>query len=132
GNEDCHVSLRGGREPNYGAASVEAACKEAAEAALACRLMIDASHGNSRKKHENQIGVVRDIAGQVAGGDHRIFGVMIESHLVAGRQDLKPGEPLVYGQSITDACIGWDDTVPLLEELAEAVGLRRLVQSPDD
>ncbi len=132
GNEDCHVILRGGREPNYDAASVDAACKEAAEAALACRLMIDASHGNSRKKHENQIGVVRDIAGQVAGGDHRIFGVMIESHLVAGRQDLKPGEPLVYGQSITDACIGWDDTVPLLEELAEAVRQRRLVQSPDD
>jgi 3-deoxy-7-phosphoheptulonate synthase len=129
GNEDCHVILRGGNQPNFDAASVNAACNEAAEAALACRLMIDASHGNSRKKHENQIEVVADVAGQVAGGEHRIFGLMIESHLVAGRQDLKPGEPLNYGQSITDACVGWEDTVPMLERLADAVTRRRIVQT---
>jgi len=128
GNEDCHVILRGGRQPNFDAASVDAACNEAAEAALACRLMIDASHGNSRKNHQNQPGVVEDVAGQIAGGDHRIFGLMIESHLVAGRQDLKPGEPLTYGQSITDACVGWEDTVPMLEQLAQAVVRRRLAQ----
>ena len=129
GNEDCHVILRGGRQPNFDAASVDAACNEAAEAALACRLMIDASHGNSRKNHANQIGVIEDIAGQMASGEHRIFGLMIESHLVAGRQDLKPGEPLTYGQSITDACVGWEDTVPMFERLAEAVTARRLVTS---
>ncbi|MFA7504512.1 MAG: 3-deoxy-7-phosphoheptulonate synthase [Burkholderiaceae bacterium] len=129
GNEDCHVILRGGHQPNFDAASVDAACNEAAEAALACRLMIDASHGNSRKNHENQCAVVEDVAGQIGGGDHRIFGLMIESHLVAGRQDLRPGEPLQYGQSITDACVGWESTVPMLEQLADAVARRRLVQS---
>jgi len=126
GNEDCHVILRGGRKPNYDAASVETACREAAAAALACRLMIDASHGNSQKKPENQPAVVAAIAAQVAAGDTRIFGVMIESHLQAGRQDLVHGKPLVYGQSITDACIGWDDTVAVLDTLAEAVRARRL------
>jgi len=126
GNEDCHVILRGGRKPNFDAASVEAACREAAAAALACRLMIDASHGNSQKKPENQPAVVAVIADQLAAGDTRICGVMIESHLQAGRQDLVHGKPLVYGQSITDACIGWDDTVAVLDRLAEAVRARRL------
>jgi 3-deoxy-7-phosphoheptulonate synthase len=127
GNEDCHVILRGGKTPNYDAASVDAACKEAANAALACRLMIDASHGNSQKKPENQIPVLRNIAGQIAEGDARIMGVMIESHLHAGRQDLVPGKPLTYGQSITDGCIGWDDSAQMLQELADAVKARRLV-----
>jgi 3-deoxy-7-phosphoheptulonate synthase len=126
GNEDCHVILRGGRKPNYDAASVEAACHEAAAAALACRLMIDASHGNSQKKPENQAAVTAAIAAQLAAGDMRIFGVMVESHLQAGRQDLVRGRPLVYGQSITDGCIGWDDTVAALDTLAEGVRARRL------
>ncbi|MCL4182040.1 MAG: 3-deoxy-7-phosphoheptulonate synthase AroG [Burkholderiaceae bacterium] len=132
GNEDCHVILRGGRKPNFDAASVEAACHEAAEAALACRLMIDASHGNSQKKPENQIPVVGAVAAQVAAGDARVFGVMIESHLQAGRQDLVRGKPLAYGQSITDGCIGWEDTVAALDTLAEAVRARRLVESDDE
>ena len=126
GNEDCHVILRGGKAPNYDAASVDAACKEAAAAALACRLMIDASHGNSQKKPENQVPVLATVGEQVAAGDMRIFGVMVESHLNAGRQDLVPGKPLVYGQSITDGCIGWDETVASLEGLSEAVRQRRL------
>jgi len=127
GNEDCHVILRGGKAPNYDAASVDQACREAASAALACRLMIDASHGNSQKKPENQIPVLRNITGQIAQGEARIIGVMIESHLLAGRQDLVPGKPLVYGQSITDGCIGWDDSATMLAELSEAVKARRLV-----
>jgi len=126
GNEDCHVILRGGKAPNFDAASVDAACKEAAAAAMACRLMIDASHGNSQKKPENQVPVLRDIGQQMAAGDMRIFGVMVESHLVAGRQDLVPGRQLVYGQSVTDGCIGWEDSVASLEGLAEAVRQRRL------
>ncbi|MGE3862318.1 MAG: 3-deoxy-7-phosphoheptulonate synthase AroG, partial [Burkholderiaceae bacterium] len=121
GNEDCHVILRGGRHPNFDSASVDAACREAASAALACRLMIDASHGNSQKKPENQIPVSQDIARQVAAGDTRIFGVMIESHLNGGRQDLVPGKSLTYGQSVTDGCIGWEESVAVLESLAEAV-----------
>ena len=132
GNEDSHVILRGGKAPNYDAASVEAACREAAANAMACRLMIDASHGNSQKKPENQVPVIADIAGQVAGGDQRIFGVMIESHLVAGRQDLVPGKPLTYGQSITDGCVDWDTSVGLLETLAEAVRARRLRSAETD
>jgi len=126
GNEDCHIILRGGNQPNYDRASVDAACREAGAAALACRLMIDASHGNSRKKAENQVGVANDIAEQMADGEARIFGVMIESHLVAGRQDLLVGRPLVYGQSITDACLGWEETVGVLDRLAEGVTERRV------
>jgi len=126
GNEDCHVILRGGKVPNFDAASVEAACRESSAVNVACRLMIDASHGNSQKKPENQIPVAQDVAAQVAGGDERIFGMMVESHLVAGRQDLVAGQPLTYGQSITDGCISWDDSVPLLETLATAVRQRRL------
>ena len=126
GNEDCHVILRGGRKPNYDAASVEAACHEAAAAALACRLMIDASHGNSQKKPENQTAVAAAIAAQLAAGDMRILGVMVESHLQAVSKDLVRGNQLVYGKSINDGCIGWDDTVAVLDALAEGVRARRL------
>jgi 3-deoxy-7-phosphoheptulonate synthase len=126
GNEDCHVILRGGKQPNYDAASLDAACKEAAAAALACRLMIDCSHGNSQKKPENQVGVASSLAAQIAAGDSRVFGVMVESHLVAGRQDLRPGQPLVYGQSITDGCIGWEESIGVLDTLAEGVRARRV------
>ena len=128
GNEDCHIILRGGKQPNFDAASVDAACGDIAKAGLAARLMIDASHANSQKKHENQISVCADIGRQIGGGDERIVGAMIESHLVAGRQDLVPGEPLVYGQSVTDACIAWDDSLGVLETLAAAVKERRRVR----
>jgi 3-deoxy-7-phosphoheptulonate synthase len=117
--------LRGGRTPNYDAASVAAACSEAEALGLPCRLMIDASHGNSEKKVENQSRVIRSVCDQMAAGEKRIFGVMIESHLTAGRQDLLPGVPLVYGQSITDACLGWEDTAELFAMLAEGVRRRR-------
>ncbi|MDQ1922357.1 3-deoxy-7-phosphoheptulonate synthase AroG [Massilia pseudoviolaceinigra] len=128
GNEDCHVILRGGKTPNYDAASVELACQQIAALGLAARLMIDASHANSSKKPENQVPVCADIAAQVAGGDERIVGVMVESHLVGGRQDLVPGKELVYGQSITDGCIDWDSSVAVLEGLAAAVRQRRVRQ----
>lgn len=130
GNEDCHVILRGGKTPNYDAASVEQACKDIAANGLASRLMIDTSHANSSKKPENQIPVCADIAQQVATGDTRIVGVMIESHLVAGRQDLIPGKELTYGQSVTDGCISWEQSLGVLEGLAEAVKQRRL-KDPD-
>ena len=126
GNEDCHIILRGGKTPNYDAASVDEACKAIAAQGLAARLMIDASHANSSKKPENHIPVCADIASQVAGGDSRIVGVMVESHLVAGRQDLIPGKELIYGQSVTDGCIDWSASVAVLENLAQAVKLRRL------
>ena len=129
GNEDCHIILRGGKAPNYDAASVEAACKDIAANGLASRLMIDASHANSSKKPENQVPVCADIAKQIAAGDTRIVGVMVESHLVAGRQDLVPGKELTYGQSITDGCIDWDASVKVLEGLAEAVRQRRLAET---
>ncbi len=125
GNEDCHVILRGGANPNYDRESVEVACRESNAAKLPCRLMIDASHGNSQKRPENQRLVVEDVAGQIAGGERRIFGMMIESHLVGGRQDLVPGQNPTYGQSITDGCMGWDDSIELLDILAEAVDQRR-------
>ncbi|WP_374571468.1 3-deoxy-7-phosphoheptulonate synthase [Phenylobacterium sp.] len=125
GNEDCHVVLRGGTVPNYDADGVETAAAALAKAGLPQRLMIDASHANSRKDPANQPKVIDDVAAQVAGGEDRIFGVMVESHLVAGRQDLKPGQPLVYGQSITDGCIDWETTVTVLDRLAEAVRARR-------
>ena len=132
GNEDCHVILRGGKTPNYDAASVDQACKDIASAGLASRLMIDTSHANSSKKPENQIPVNANIAAQIAGGETRIIGVMVESHLVAGRQDLIPGKPLTYGQSITDGCINWEDSLGVLETLAEAVKQRRHVKDPDE
>jgi len=126
GNDDCHIILRGGKTTNYDAASVEAACAELAKNALAQRLMIDASHANSRKNAANQIGVCAAVGEQLAAGEARIVGVMIESHLLGGRQDLVPGKTLEYGQSITDPCLGWDDTVPVLDDLAAAVRARRL------
>ena len=125
GNEDCHVILRGGSAPNYDAASVDSACGSIAAAGLSARLMIDASHGNSGKRPENQPGVIECIAQQLESGQQCIAGVMVESHLVAGRQELTAGKALVYGQSITDGCIGWEATVPVLERLALAVTRRR-------
>jgi 3-deoxy-7-phosphoheptulonate synthase len=126
GNNDCHVILRGGKQPNYDAASVASACKELATAGLPQRLMIDLSHSNSQKDYRRQVDVGRNVALQIGSGDTHIIGVMIESHLTAGRQDLAPGKELAYGQSITDACIGWDDSVALLDELAKAVQARRM------
>jgi len=129
GNEDCHIILRGGRTTNYDAASVEDAARTLTAAGLRARLMIDFSHANSRKQFRRQIEVGHDVAGQIAGGDRRIIGVMVESHLRPGRQDLAPGASLDYGVSITDACLGWDDTTGVLEELARAVRARRRVRS---
>jgi 3-deoxy-7-phosphoheptulonate synthase len=129
GNPDGHVILRGGTAPNFDAASVAAACEGLAQARRHPSLMVDCSHGNSDKRHERQIEVVRDVAHQLAGGSRHIFGVMIESHLVAGAQAFKPGvtdrRSLTYGQSLTDACIGWDDSSTLMHELALAVRRRR-------
>ena len=124
GNEDCHIILRGGHQPNYGAASVDDASALLEQGGLPARLMIDTSHANSRKKPERQLYVARDICQQVRGGDHRIIGVMTESHLVGGRQNVKPGQALTYGQSITDACLGWEDSEVLVRELAAAVAER--------
>src|ERR1035437_7809813 len=126
GNEDCHIVLRGGKTPNYDAASVDAAAKGLAQAGLAQRVMVDFSHANSSKIPQKQMDVGQDVARQIADGEDRIFGVMVESHLKAGRQDLLPGKPLVYGQSITDGCIGWEDSRRLLDTLAEAVRKRRV------
>ena len=125
GNEDCHLILRGGKTPNYDAKSVDAAANELGKAGVNLHMMIDCSHANSSKQHERQMIVGADVAKQIAGGDMRISGVMIESHLVAGRQDVVDGQELTYGQSITDACIDWDSSVQLLEELASAVRKRR-------
>jgi 3-deoxy-7-phosphoheptulonate synthase len=126
GNEDCHIILRGGKAPNYDAASVEEACKQLAANGLAGRLMIDASHANSSKNPQNQVPVCADIGSQIAAGDTRIVGVMVESHLVGGRQDLVPGKELTYGQSVTDGCIDWEASVAVLENLAASVRQRRL------
>ena len=126
GNEDCHIILRGSKAPNYDAAHVEAACREAAQSAQACRLMIDCSHGNSQKNPDNQVKVARDICEQLSDGESRIFGVMVESHLVAGREDQVPGKPLTYGRSITDGCIGWEATEEVLQILADGVAERRV------
>ncbi|MBN1379059.1 MAG: 3-deoxy-7-phosphoheptulonate synthase [Gammaproteobacteria bacterium] len=125
GNEDCHLILRGGKHPNYDAASVDDASAMLEKAALPVRIMIDTSHANSRKIYERQIDVGHDIARQIKHGENRIFGLMIESHLVAGLQKVIPGQPLTYGQSITDACLGWEDSEELLEHLANAVQKRR-------
>jgi 3-deoxy-7-phosphoheptulonate synthase len=125
GNDDCHVILRGGKEPNYDAKHVEATCAVLRAAGLRERLMIDVSHGNSAKQYRRQIDVAEDVAGQIAAGDRRIAGVMIESHLEEGRQDLVPGVALRRGVSITDACIGFGQTVPVLHALARAVRARR-------
>lgn len=125
GNRDCHIILRGGRAPNYDAASVAEACDKLRAAGLRPQVMVDFSHANSCKIPENQVGVCRDVAAQIAAGDRRIIGVMIESHLVAGRQDVVAGKALTYGQSITDACIDIDTTEKLLDDLAAAVRARR-------
>ena len=127
GNEDSHVILRGGTAPNYQAVAVDAACAELGRAGVAARVMIDFSHANSSKQFKRQLEVARDVAAQLAAGDDRIFGVMIESHLKEGRQDLTPGKPLEYGVSVTDACLGWDDTLVALDILANAVKARRVV-----
>jgi 3-deoxy-7-phosphoheptulonate synthase len=127
GNEDCHVILRGGKQPNYSAADVESACHLLRDRGLPEQVMIDVSHANSAKEHRRQIDVAADVAGQIAGGDRRIVGVMIESHLNEGRQDIVPGQPLRHGISVTDACIGFEQTVPVLENLAGAVRARRAV-----
>ena len=132
GNEDCHVILRGGKQPNYDSASVEAACKDLAGAGLRQQVMIDFSHANSSKQYQRQNEVGRDVAAQIASGEARVMGVMIESHLNPGRQDLSPGQPLAYGVSVTDACLGWDDTDPLLRELAHAVRNRRVAAPADE
>jgi len=129
GNEDGHLILRGGTVPNYDVASVAGACADLARAGLEERVMIDASHANSRKDAQNQLPVCDAIAAQLAGGERRIIGVMVESHLVSGRQDLAPGRALTYGQSITDACLGWEDTVRALDALAAGVRRRRAARA---
>ncbi|BDB28312.1 3-deoxy-7-phosphoheptulonate synthase [Cupriavidus sp. P-10] len=129
GNPDCHVILRGGKVPNYDADAVASACRELQAAGLGDALMVDFSHANSSKQHERQLDVARDVAQQIRSGSRSIFGVMVESNLVAGAQKFTPGQhspsALTYGQSITDACIGWDDSVAMLDLLSEAVNVRR-------
>ncbi len=132
GNEDCHIILRGGKAPNYDAPSVDAAARGLAEAGLAQRLMVDFSHSNSSKNAQKQMDVGADITRQLSHGEERIFGIMVESHLKSGRQDLVPGKPLVYGQSITDGCISWEDTKKLLDTLADGVRRRRLKRTETD
>ncbi|NIC43245.1 3-deoxy-7-phosphoheptulonate synthase [Aquabacterium sp. A08] len=129
GNLDCHVILRGGKAPNYDAASVAAACAELEAAKLPATLMVDCSHANSSKQHQKQMDVAQDIAQQLSAGSRQIFGVMVESHLQAGAQKFTPGKDdvaaLEYGKSITDACIDWDHSVLLLQTLSDAVAARR-------
>ena len=125
GNPDCHIILRGGREPNYSAEHVSQISTQLASAQLGDSIMIDFSHANSSKQYQRQMLVAQDVGAQIAAGNTAIFGVMVESHLVAGRQDLVEGQPLCYGQSITDACIGWDDTETLLAGLSDSVIARR-------
>ena len=125
GNEDCHVILRGGKAPNYDAASVKAACEELGKSKLDCRLMIDFSHANASKQFKRQLDVAKDVGAQLADGSRCIVGVMVESHLVEGKQDLVAGKPLAFGQSITDPCLGWEDSSALLATLADAVKARR-------
>ena len=133
GNPDCHVILRGGKAPNYDAASVAAACKDLRAAKLPGTLMVDCSHANSSKQHEKQLEVARDIATQLSAGSTSVFGVMVESHLQAGAQKFTPGKDkasqLEYGKSITDACLGWDDSLQVLEVLSGAVATRRARRS---
>jgi len=125
GNQDVHIILRGGKTPNYSAADVDAACANLKASGIEPQVMVDVSHANCNKQHDKQISVANDVATQIASGDRRIMGLMIESHLHAGRQDLKPGQALQYGVSITDACIGFEQTIPVLDGLALAVKSRR-------
>ncbi|MBD1558058.1 3-deoxy-7-phosphoheptulonate synthase AroG [Vibrio sp. S9_S30] len=127
GNPDCHIILRGGKEPNYSAEHVAKIKEELAASGLPQKVMIDFSHANSSKQYQRQMNVADDVCAQVAGGENAVFGVMIESHLVEGRQDLVDGKATTYGQSITDACIGWDDTEKVLRQLSDAVEARRKV-----
>jgi 3-deoxy-7-phosphoheptulonate synthase len=129
GNDDCHIILRGGSRPNYDAASIDSACAELARSGVAQRMMVDASHANSGKKPENQPLVIADIARQISHGERRIVGAMVESNLVAGRQDVMPGTALTYGQSITDGCIDLETTAAALKLLADAVAARRKVHA---
>lgn len=124
GNEDCHVILRGGKQPNYDADSIAATVQQLKANNLTPRLMVDFSHANSMKQHKKQLDAGRDVCEQLAAGSDAIFGVMIESHLVEGRQDVIDVGKLQYGQSITDACLGWDDTTELLQMLSEAAAAR--------
>ncbi|GLR10013.1 3-deoxy-7-phosphoheptulonate synthase [Mixta theicola] len=125
GNGDCHIILRGGKEPNYSAHHVSAVKAGLEKAGLPAQVMIDFSHANSSKQFQRQMVVAEDVAQQISGGEQGIIGVMIESHLVEGNQSLESGEPLVYGKSVTDACIGWEDTEKVLHQLAAAVKARR-------
>lgn len=125
GNPDTHMILRGGMKPNYDAESIDMVSKELETATLTANIMIDLSHANSKKQYDLQIKAGNAVAEQITNGDKRIIGTMIESHLIAGRQDAKPGQKLVYGQSITDACLGWDNTVELIKTLANASKARR-------
>ncbi|WP_165313632.1 3-deoxy-7-phosphoheptulonate synthase AroG [Vibrio ziniensis] len=125
GNPDCHIILRGGKEPNYSAEHVSDIKNQLEASGLRQKVMIDFSHANSSKQYQRQMVVSEDVSAQIAGGEHAIFGVMIESHLVEGRQDLVDGKAPTYGQSITDACIGWNDTETVLRQLADAVEKRR-------
>ena len=125
GNEDCHLILRGGKTPNYDAANVNASCEQIAKGGLPQRIMVDASHANSEKNPERQLPVCENIAEQLAAGDERIFGVMVESNLVGGRQDLVEGQTLIYGQSITDGCINWETSQKVLQILSDGVAARR-------
>ena len=126
GNEDCHIILRGGDNgPNYSEQAVAEVCDELAKAGYRAHVMVDFSHANSCKQFKKQLDVSREVARQIAAGSDKILGVMIESHLVEGRQDLVEGKPLTYGQSITDSCIGWEDSENVLQELSDAVAARR-------
>lgn len=125
GNDDCHIILRGGKEPNYSSAHVAAVKEGLSKAGLEPQIMIDFSHANSCKQFKKQMEVGTDVCRQIAQGEKSIMGVMIESHLVEGSQNLESGEPLTYGQSVTDACIGWEDTEALLRQLSNAVKARR-------
>ena len=127
GNEDCHVILRGGKEPNYESKHINRTSKLLAESELAQSIMVDMSHGNSSKQHKNQINVCNNVAKQLSTGEKRITGVMIESNLVEGNQSITNKENLVYGQSITDACLNWQDTEICLEILSEAIAKRRQI-----
>ena len=131
GNRDCHIILRGGRQPNYASADVQAACGVLRDAGLREQVMVDLSHANSSKQHRRQIDVAADVAAQITSGERRIMGVMIESHLQEGRQDIVAGQPLQPGVSVTDACISWDQTVPVLHSLAAAVRARREWMRPN-
>ncbi len=129
GNHDCHIILRGGKQPNYDAQSIQHAAEQLEKYGLKPQMMVDCSHANSMKDFRRQVEVCNNVASQIADGENRIMGVMIESHLVEGRQDVIAGQPLTYGQSITDACISWETTEVCLRELADAVRERRKVNA---